>query len=161
MIRSATIDDVPSILGFIRALAEYEKLLSAVTATEDLLRRNLFGPGARAEVLLIEEDGVLVGFALFFTSFSTFLGKPGIYLEDLFISPEHRGRGFGERLLIHLARLAVERDCGRLEWSVLDWNTPALRFYERLGAERMTEWTGHRLSGGPLLALASSSLEIE
>jgi GNAT superfamily N-acetyltransferase len=156
-LRSATIDDVPQVLAFIRALAAYERLLHAVVATEDGLRLALFGPRPYAEVVLAEDAGIPIGFALFFHTFSTFLGQPGLHLEDLFVIPEARGRGVGRALLGHLARLAVERGCGRVEWAVLDWNAPAIRFYESLGAKPNTEWTIYRLTGDPLAALAGRS----
>jgi GNAT superfamily N-acetyltransferase len=147
--------DAEEILGFIRALAVYEKLEHEVTTDAETLRRSLFGPKAHAEVLFLEEGEKKVGFALFFHSFSTFMGLPGIYLEDLFVRPEARGRGYGKKLLAHLARLAVERGCGRLEWSVLDWNRPAIDFYLKLGAQPMAEWTVHRLTGEQLAAVAA------
>jgi GNAT superfamily N-acetyltransferase len=150
----ASPEDAPEILAFIRALAIYEKLEHEVVATEQTLRDSLFGPRPAAEVIFLEEDGLKVGFALFFSSYSTFLARAGIYLEDLFVLPEKRGRGHGKTLLAHLARLAVERGCGRLEWSVLDWNEPALRVYRRIGAKPMDEWTVQRLTGEALLALA-------
>ncbi len=156
-LRSATIDDVPQVLAFIRALAAYERLLHAVVATEDGLRLALFGPRPYAEVVLAEDAGIPIGFALFFHTFSTFLGQPGLHLEDLFVIPEARGRGVGRALLGHLARLAVERGCGRVEWAVLDWNAPAIRFYESLGARPNTEWTIYRLTGDPLVALAGGT----
>lgn len=154
-VRVATIEDVPTILGFIRELAEYERLAHEVTATETDLRQGLFGPRRHAEVLIGEAAGRPVGFALFFHNYSTFLGKPGIYLEDLFVKPEVRGHGYGRELLARLAQLAVERGCGRLEWSVLDWNAPALEFYRRLGAVAMDGWTVHRLTGEALTDLAA------
>ena len=153
-LRAATVDDVPQILGFIRALAEYERLLHEVVATEEGLRQALFGPRPYAEVVLAEDAGVPLGFALFFHTFSTFVGQPGIYLEDLFVIPEARGRGVGRALLAHLARLAVARGCARVEWAVLDWNAPAIRFYDSLGAQPNDEWTVYRLTGAPLAALA-------
>jgi len=146
----ATEADVPAILAFIRGIAEYEKLSHEVVATEEILRESLFGPRRNAEVLFIESDGERVGYAVFFHSFSTFLGVPGIYLEDLYIRPEHRGRGYGRKLFSFIAALAVERGCGRLEWSVLNWNTPALEFYRSLGAVSQSEWTMQRLSGEAL-----------
>lgn len=155
-IRTATEDDVPTILGFIRALAEYEKLAHEVVADEESLRRTLFGPRPYAEVVLGCEGAAPVGFALFFHNYSTFLGRPGIYLEDLFVDPAHRGKGYGKALLAHLAQTAVERDCGRLDWAVLDWNTPSIRFYESLGAQLMEEWQTFRLTGEPLTALAGT-----
>ncbi|HET7459958.1 MAG TPA: GNAT family N-acetyltransferase [Longimicrobium sp.] len=153
-IRAATVDDVPLILRFIRGLAEYERLADQVVATEDGLRETLFGPRPYAEVVIAEEVGEPAGFALFFHNYSTFLGRPGIYLEDLFVLPELRGRGIGRALLAHLARLAVERGCGRLEWWVLDWNEDAIRFYRGLGAEPMDDWTVFRVAGEALERLA-------
>lgn len=153
-IRPATAADVPLILEFIRGLAEYERLAHEVVATEPLLQQWLFGEHPVAEVLLAELEGRPAGFALFFHSFSTFLGRPGIYLEDLFVRPEHRGRGVGVRLLSELARLAVERGCGRLEWSVLDWNEPAIGFYRALGAQAQDDWTVFRVTGEALTRLA-------
>lgn len=153
-IRFAKETDTPVILGFIRALAAYEKLEHECRADEDGLRQHLFGPKPHAEVLLIEEDGAARGFALFFHNFSTFLAKPGIYLEDLFVDPAERGKGYGKALLKHLAEIAVERGCGRLEWSVLDWNQPSIDFYLTLGAKPMDEWTIYRLEGETLKALA-------
>ncbi len=149
-IRPATAADVPTILSFIRQLAEYERLLEHVTATEERLRATLFGADPAGEVLLAESEGTPVGFALFFRNYSTFLAQPGIYLEDLFVLPEARGRGAGRRLLQALAALAVERGCGRLEWAVLDWNRPAIGFYQRMGAEALDGWTVYRLTGEPL-----------
>jgi GNAT superfamily N-acetyltransferase len=146
--------DVPLIASLIRGLAVFEKLEDEVTLTEDLLAKGLFGERPYAETLLAEEDGAPVGFALFFHSFSTFLARPGIYLEDLFVVPDHRGHGVGRALLVALARVAVERDCGRLEWSVLDWNRDAIGFYERLGARPNSEWTVYRLAGEALRSLA-------
>jgi len=153
-IRPATEDDVPVILEMIRGLAEYEKLSHMVTATEDALRRTLFGDRPAAEVLLASVDCSVVGFALFFINYSTFLGKPGIYLEDLFVKPEARGGGVGFVLLRELARIARDRDYGRVEWSVLDWNDPAIGFYKKLGAVPMDEWTMFRLTGDAIGALA-------
>jgi GNAT superfamily N-acetyltransferase len=154
-IRLATAQDVPVILQFIKGLAEYEKLTPEVTATEDLLRETLFGSRQVAEVIIGEYRGEPVGFALFFHNYSTFLGRPGIYLEDLFVKPEMRGRGFGRVLLAYLAKLAYERKCGRVEWSVLDWNDPAIQFYRKLGATAMDEWTMYRLTGAALTHLAA------
>jgi len=145
--------DVPVIAELIRGLARFEKLEDEVTMTEERLASNLFGPHRYAETLIAEEDDGPVGFALFFHNFSTFLAQPGIYLEDLFVIPERRGSGVGRALLKELARLAVERDCGRLEWSVLDWNREAIGFYERLGAKPNSEWTVYRLTGEALSAL--------
>jgi GNAT superfamily N-acetyltransferase len=153
-IRPATRDDVAAIAELIRGLARYEKLEQDVVMTEALLDKALFGDRQYAEVLLAEEDGRPLGFALFFHNFSTFLGRPGIYLEDLFVLPEHRGRGVGRTLLTRLAQIAVERDCGRLEWSVLDWNRDAIGFYERIGARPNSEWTVYRLAGEALTGLA-------
>jgi GNAT superfamily N-acetyltransferase len=154
-IRIARADDVATILGFIRALAAYEKLSHEVIADEPQLAKTLFGTRPAAEVLIAEDAGTPVGFALFFTSYSTFLGKPGLYLEDLFVDPPARSRGVGIALMAALAKLCVERDYGRFEWSVLDWNEPALRFYRALGAVPMAEWTVQRLTGDPLHALAA------
>lgn len=154
LIRAATRADVPQILAFIKALAVYEKLEHMIVADEQKLAATLFGERPGAEVRLAEWQGQPAGFALFFANYSTFLAKPGIYLEDLFVLPEFRGKGIGKALLIHLARLAVERDCGRLEWSVLDWNTPAIEFYQSLGAVPMDEWTVYRVTGAALPALA-------
>ncbi len=153
-IRPAVEADVPLILEFIRGLADYERLAHEVVATEPLLRQWLFGERPVAEVLLADLEGVPAGFALFFHNFSTFLGRPGIYLEDLFVRPEFRGRGVGIRLLGELARLAVARGCGRLEWSVLDWNEPAIGFYRALGAVSQDEWTVFRVTGEALTRLA-------
>jgi GNAT superfamily N-acetyltransferase len=153
-IRAASEEDVPLILAFIRELAEYERLSREVVATEDVLRTWLFGERPVAEVMIGESGGDPAGFALFFHNFSTFLGKPGIYLEDLFVRPEFRGRGVGYALLVRLAHLAKERGCGRLEWSVLDWNEPSIGFYEALGAVPMEEWTVYRLTGEALEDLA-------
>ena len=153
-IRAATEADVPLILQFIRDLAVYEKLEHKLVATEDGLRRTLFGNPRFAEVVFASVDGAEVGFALFFHNYSTFLGQPGIYLEDLFVKPEMRGRGYGKALLAHLARLAKERGCGRVEWAVLDWNAPSIRFYRKLGATLRREWILTRLAGAPLRRLA-------
>jgi GNAT superfamily N-acetyltransferase len=153
-IRFANASDCAVILGFIRELAEYERLAHEVTADEAQLRATLFGARPGAEVLLVELGGRPVGFALFFPNYSTFLGKPGLYLEDLFVQPAMRGRGCGLALMSALARIAVERDYGRFEWSVLDWNAPSLEFYRRLGAAPLSEWTVQRLVGAPLAALA-------
>jgi GNAT superfamily N-acetyltransferase len=153
-IRFAGPGDCGVILGFIRALAEYERLAHEVTADEAQLRATLFGARPGAEVLIAELAGAPVGFALFFPSYSTFLARPGLYLEDLFVEPAARGRGCGLALMAALARLAVQRGYGRFEWSVLDWNRPALDFYEKLGARPQSEWTVQRLVGEPLAALA-------
>lgn len=154
VVRFAEPADVALILGFIKGLAEYEKLSHEVSATEDVLQETLFGSRRVAEVIVGEYHGEAVAFALFFHNFSTFLGRPGIYLEDLFVKPQMRGRGFGKALLAYLARLAVERKCGRVEWAVLDWNAPAIRFYRKLGAVTMDDWTVHRLTGAALDRLA-------
>ncbi len=154
-IRSATEADVPLILQFIRDLARYEKLEHKVVATEEGLRQTLFANPRFAEVIIASADGSPVGFALFFHNYSTFLGQPGIYLEDLFVKPEMRGRGYGKALLAHLARLAKERGCGRVEWSVLDWNTPAIDFYKGLGAIPLEDWRMFRLGGDALETLAT------
>ena len=156
-LRIATREDTALILALIRELAEYEREPDAVQTDEAMLAANLFGAQPGAEVVIAEADGAPAGFALFFHSFSTFLGQPGLYLEDLFVLPSHRGLGLGKRLMVHLARLAVERGCGRFEWSVLDWNTPAIDFYRRLGATGMDEWTVQRVSGEALRALADAS----
>ncbi len=153
-IRFAVRTDVGAIAELIRALSRYEKLEHEVTMTEDRLTDALFGKRPYAETLIAEEDGHAVGFALFFHTFSTFLAQPGIYLEDLFVVPENRGGGVGRAMLERLARIAVERDCGRLEWAVLNWNRDAIRFYERLGARPNDQWTVYRLTGEPLRALA-------
>ncbi len=150
-IRTATVDDVPLILDFIRGLADYEKLAHEVVATEATLRQTLFGATPAAHVVIAEVEGRPAGFALYFFNYSTFLAKPGLYLEDLFVKPEYRGAGTGKALLLHLAKIANTRGCGRMEWSVLDWNEPAIKFYETLGARRMNEWQICRLTG-PALA---------
>jgi GNAT superfamily N-acetyltransferase len=156
MIRSATPADVPTIAKLIRDLAEYEKLAHAVVLTETDLHKHLFGARQYAEVLLAEDAGAVVGFALFFHNYSTFRAKPGIYLEDLFVIPGARGKGHGKALLRALAKLAVERDCSRVEWSVLNWNTPSIDFYKSLGAKPMDEWTVYRLTDEALTKLAQS-----
>lgn len=154
-IRSARSDDLDVIFNFISDLAEYEKLRHEMRADRDTLARHLFGDRPMAEVLMADHDGVSVGFALFFHNFSTFEGRPGIYLEDLFVVPEARGLGAGKALLAELARLTLERDCARLEWSVLDWNTPAINFYRSIGARPMDGWTIQRLDGEALSALSA------
>jgi GNAT superfamily N-acetyltransferase len=159
MIRFANIKDTPAIARLIRALAEYEQLSHRVTLNESRLREHLFGSRPFAEVLVAEEAGAVIGFALFFHNYSTFSGHPGLYLEDLFVDPPYRGKGHGKQLLIALARLAVERDCGRLEWTVLNWNKPAIDFYNSLGAELKDEWTIYRLTGPALSRLADCSPE--
>jgi GNAT superfamily N-acetyltransferase len=148
--------DVPLILSLIKGLAEYEKLAHEVVATEERLRQSLFGPHPSAEVVIAYVDDEAVGFALFFHTYSTFLGQRGLYLEDLFVLPEWRGRGAGRGLLTHLARIAAERGCGRFEWSVLDWNEPAINFYKNLGAKPMHEWTIFRFTGDDLRKLSAS-----
>ena len=154
VIRFAVPDDSPTILGFIRELAEYEKLLHEVVADEAAIRATVFGPRPAAEVLIAELAGTPVGFALFFPTYSTFLARPGLWLEDLFVRPAARGKGAGAALMSALARICVERDYGRFEWNVLDWNKPALDFYASLGASPMSEWTEQRLTGPALYALA-------
>jgi len=153
-LRPAVEADCSTILHFIRELAAYEKLSHELVATEDRLRQTLFGERPAAEVVFGQSGDQAIGFALYFQTYSTFLAQPGIYLEDLFVDPAWRGRGCGRALLIHLARLAVERGCGRLEWSVLDWNEPAIRFYRSLGAQPMDEWTVNRVTGAALRELA-------
>jgi GNAT superfamily N-acetyltransferase len=153
-LRPAVRDDVPLILRFIRALAEYERLLDEVVATEAALEEHLFGAQPRSEVILAEWDGVSAGFALYFHNFSTFLCRPGIYLEDVFVHPEYRGRGIGKALLLELARIARQRGCGRFEWAVLNWNQPSIEFYESLGAQAMDEWRLMRVTGAALERLA-------
>ena len=153
-IRAATPDDVPLIFALIGELAEYEKLSHEVVATEQQIRATLFGDRSVAEVLIASLDGTPVGFALFFPNYSTFLGRPGLYLEDLFVRPEARGFGAGRELLEHLARLAVDRGWGRLEWRVLDWNEPSIAFYRKLGAEPLEDWTVFRVTGEALKKLA-------
>jgi GNAT superfamily N-acetyltransferase len=155
-IRPAIPADLPLIAGFIRDLAEYEKLSHEVRFDEAKLGENLFGARPYAEVVIGEIDGTPQGFALFFHNFSTFEGRPGIYLEDLFVRPEARGSGLGKALLAHLAKLCVERDCARVEWWVLDWNAPSIGFYQSLGAKLMDEWTVMRVDGEALMKLAGS-----
>ena len=152
-IRYATEDDVALILFFVKELAKYEKMLDQVIATEELLKQWIFEK-KKAEVIFALEDGREVGFALFFHNFSTFLGRAGIYLEDLFVLPEYRGKGYGKALLKKLANIAVERGCGRLEWSCLDWNRPSIDFYLSLGAVPMNDWTVYRVTGDTLNKLA-------
>ena len=154
-IRPATPADVPLILDLIRALAEYEKLAHECHASADALREHLFGARPYAEALIAESAGEACGFALYFHNYSTFLARPGIYLEDLFVRPAARGRGLGRALLVELARIAVARGCGRLEWSVLDWNEPAIRFYRSLGASTLEQWRINRVSGERLQSLAA------
>jgi GNAT superfamily N-acetyltransferase len=154
-ITPATLADVPLVLRFIRELAEYEHLAHEVAATEELLAEQMFGEPRGAEAVIARDAGGPLGFALFFHNFSTFVGRRGLYLEDLYVRPEHRGRGVGRALLRHLAALAVERGCGRFEWAVLDWNETAIRFYRSLGARPMDDWTVFRLGGEALVRLAS------
>lgn len=154
-IRAANIHDAPLVLELIRELAEYEKLAHEVVATEEQLRTNLFGEQPQAEVLIAEWHGEPAGFALFFHNFSTFLGRRGLYLEDLFVRPQFRGQQIGQTFLIELARIAIERGCGRFEWAVLDWNEPARKFYESLGAKPVPEWDIFRVTGPALTRLAA------
>lgn len=156
-ISTATEQDVALILTFIRKLAEYERLAHEVVADEETLRQSLFGPKRAAEVLLAYEGDEPVGFAVYFYNFSTFVGRPGIYLEDLFVEPDHRGKGIGKELLRHLAKLALERGCARLNWAVLDWNHPAIDFYRSMGAVLLDDWTTCRVSGDALERLASDA----
>ena len=153
-IRTARMEDVPIILQLIRDLATYERAPNEVTATEEQLVEVLFGPRPSAEVMLAFEEDTAVGFAVFFHNFSTWLGRPGLYLEDLFVKPEVRGKGYGRALLVHLAKIARERGCGRMEWAVLDWNDPAIQFYRKLGAKPMDEWTVFRLTSDGIAKLA-------
>jgi GNAT superfamily N-acetyltransferase len=158
-IRAATEMDVPLILSLIKDLARYEKLLDQVVATEAILQESLFGLCPRAEVIIGSIQGIPVGYALFFHSFSTFLGKSGMYIEDLFVQNAHRGRGLGKAMLMHIAELVIKRGCKRLEWSVLDWNESAIRFYESLGAVPMNGWTLYRLAGNTLDTLLTARSE--
>ena len=153
-IRAATPDDVPLIFALIGELAAYEKLSHEVVATEQQIRATLFGDRAVAEVLIASLDGTPVGFALFFPNYSTFLGRPGLYLEDLYVTPDARGSGAGKALLRRLAQIALEKSCGRFEWSVLDWNEPSIRVYEAIGAEPQKEWVRYRMAGEKLAAFA-------
>jgi GNAT superfamily N-acetyltransferase len=155
-IHPATEADSPQILAFIRGLAEYEKLAHQCIATEESLRKTLFGPRPYADVIIARLDGKPVGFALFFHNYSTFLARPGIYLEDIFVLPEHRGAGVGKALLKRVAQIAKERDCGRLEWSVLDWNEPSIEFYKRLGAAVLPDWRICRMTAEQFAKLAES-----
>lgn len=154
-IRPATPDDAATILGFITELAVYEKAGHEVAATEDSIRQSIFGEGSVTEAAILEADGKPAGFAVWFYSYSTWLARNGLYLEDLYVSPDHRGGGGGKRLLRHLAQIAVDKGCGRFEWSVLDWNEPAIRVYDAIGAEPQTEWIRYRLSGDALKAFAA------
>ena len=156
-IRPAVAEDAELLLSFVRELAEYERLAHEVVATADDLSGALFGAQPCAHALIASCDEKPAGFALYFYNFSTFLGRPGLYLEDLYVRPAARGRGIGRRLLAHLAQVALERGCGRLEWAVLDWNAPSIRFYRSLGAEPMQEWTTYRLTGAALTRLARDS----
>jgi len=155
LIRPAHQDDAAQILAFITELAVYERAGNEVVATEDSLRQSLFGPDSPARALMCERDGQAIGYAVYFYSYSTWLGCKGLYLEDLYISPAARGSGAGKRLLRHLAQLAVDEGCGRFEWSVLDWNETAIRFYESFGAAPQSEWVRYRLAGGALAAFAA------
>ena len=154
-IRPAIIDDAALILHFVRELAIFEKAEHEVLATEDHVRETVFGADSRVDGLICEYEGEAVGFAIYFLNYSTWLGKYGLFLEDLYVTPEKRGIGAGKALLQHLARLAVEKDCGRFEWNVLDWNEPSIKFYESLGAEPLHEWIGYRLTGEALHKLAN------
>jgi len=154
-IRAATRDDVPTLLELVRALAEYEQLTHLVAADEQRLTRELFAPASHVEAILGFAGGAAVGFAVYFHNFSTFLGRSGLYLEDLFVRPEHRRCGYGRALLLHVARLAHARGCGRFEWMALDWNEPAIRFYKSLGAAEMAEWRLFRVTGDALARLAA------
>ena len=156
-IQPATTSDLPLLLRFIRELAEYERLADQVTATEEGLRTALFGGEPVAHAVIGYAGDEPAGFALFFFTFSTFVGKPGLYLEDLYVRPEFRRQGLGRQLLVHLARLAIARGCGRMEWSVLDWNEPALRVYRSIGAQPMSDWTVQRLTGPALETLAATA----
>ena len=153
-IRDTTVEDSELILNFIKKLAEYEQLSHEVVATVETLRETLFGEKAYAEVVIGEFEGVPVGYALFFYNFSTFTGRPGIYLEDIYVDKEMRGKGFGKCLLAYIAKLAVERNCTRVDWSVLDWNEPSIQFYRSIGAIPMEAWTVQRLHGDALLSFA-------
>jgi len=154
IIRPATESDVDTIFSLIKELADYERLAHEVVATQKDIRNSLFGERPFAEALIGEYERTPIGFALFFYKFSTFIGKPGIYLEDLYVKPEYRSKGFGHKMLVHIARLAIKRNCGRFEWSVLDWNTPAIRTYDRLNAKPMKDWILYRLTGKALVELA-------
>jgi len=154
LIRPAAESDAATIFSLINELADYERLTHEVVATEDDIRKSLFSERPFAEALIGEYEGTPISFALFFYNFSTFIGKPGIYLEDLYVKPEYRSNGFGRRMLVHIARLALKRNCGRFEWSVLDWNTPAIRTYDKLRAKPMQDWILYRLTGAALVELA-------
>jgi GNAT superfamily N-acetyltransferase len=157
ILRPAQRADLPAIVGLIRELAQYERLEHLVVATPESIEPHLFGPRPAAEVVMADVNGEPAGFALFFTNFSTFLGRPGLYLEDLYVRPAHRGTGLGKALLEHLGALAVERGCGRFEWSVLDWNESAIAFYERMGATVMPDWRICRITGERLLAFGRTA----
>lgn len=157
-IRPATPSDIPTILSLIHELAAYEKMTNEVDATEELLNTHLFGPDPVAEALIGQLDETPIAFALFFHNFSTFRARPCLYLEDLYVKPEHRSNGYGKQILTHLAQIAVERQCPRFEWSVLDWNEPAINFYKSLGAVPMEDWTIYRLEGNALDKLAASDI---
>ena len=154
IIRPAVENDTGTIFSLINELAEYERLAHEMVATEDDIRRSLFGDRPYAEALIGEYENTPISFALFFYNFSTFAGRPGIYLEDLYVKPAYRGKGFGRKILVHIARLAIKRNCGRFEWSVLNWNTPAIRTYDKLNAKPMNDWILYRLTGEALLKLA-------
>lgn len=156
VIKKACKSDTPLILSFIKQLAEYERMSDDVVATEELLEEVLFGNSPSAEVVLAYYNNEPAGFAIYFFNFSTFVGRPGLYLEDLFVKPQLRGKGIGKALLIHLAKIAVEKKCGRFEWSVLDWNEPAINFYKSLGARPMDEWTVFRIDGEKLKSLSEA-----
>ncbi len=153
-IRPATVEDAALILHFIRELAIYEKAEHEVLATEQTIGETIFGPESRVDALICEHEGEAIGFAVYFFNYSTWLGKYGLFLEDLYVTPEQRGIGAGKALLSHLARIAKDKDCGRFEWNVLDWNEPSIRFYESLEAEALNEWIGYRLTGAALTRLA-------
>jgi GNAT superfamily N-acetyltransferase len=155
-IRQATVEDLDLILRFVRELAAYEKAEHEVVATATDIESSLFGPGSSTRALICELDNEPIGYAVYFFNYSTWLGRHGLYLEDLYVSPEHRGAGAGKALLKHLAQLAVAKGCGRFEWSVLDWNEPAIRFYQSIGARPQDEWVGYRLTGEALEAFANS-----
>lgn len=155
LIRQATPEDTALILHFINELAVYEKLANEVKTNEAMIRETLFGSEVKAHCLICDVDGEPAGFALYFYNYSTWMGKYGIYLEDLYVSPEFRGKGAGKALLVHIARIAVEQNCGRFEWSVLDWNTPSIDFYKSLGAVEMTQWRTYRVTGSALEKLAT------
>ena len=155
-IRQATPDDLTLILGFVKELADYENALDEVKATTDDLHSALFGEQAKSYCVICESNGEPAGFALYFYNFSTWLGKFGLFLEDLYVTPSHRGTGAGKALLKHLAQLAIDNDCGRFEWNVLDWNEPSIKFYESFGAQPQSEWIGYRLSGKALTDFAAS-----